>query len=47
MTGDSLMTALLLVYVVIAAVFLYEGNYPKAWYWLAAAQITGAVLLMK
>jgi hypothetical protein len=41
------MKLLLVFYVVIACVFVYERNYAKAWYWLAAAQITGSVLVMK
>jgi len=47
MTGDLLMKGLIVLYIVLAAVFAYEQNWPKAWYWLAAAQITGSVLLLK
>lgn len=47
MVGNTLMAWLIFVYLIIAVVFLVEGNYPKAWYWVAAAQITGSVLLMK
>ena len=47
MTGERLMLGLLVVYGIIALVFLYERNWPRAWYWLAAAQITASVLLMK
>jgi hypothetical protein len=47
MSGNTLMKVLLVFYVIIACVFVYERNYAKAWYWLAAAQITGSVLVMK
>ncbi len=45
--SSVLMTALVVVYVVIAAVSAYERNWARCWYWLAAAQITGSVLLMR
>lgn len=45
--GDTLMKALVGCYCVLACVYLYEGNYARAWYWLGAAQITSSVLLMK
>jgi len=45
--GDLLMRGLVVFYIILAGVFLYERNWPKAWYWLAAAQITGSVLVMK
>lgn len=47
MNGHTLMTALIGVYVIVAIVFATEGNWPKTWYWLAAAQITASVLVMK
>ena len=47
MTGDRLMAGLILFYCLLAGVFLYEHNYPKMWYWLAAAQITASVLVMR
>ena len=47
MSGDLLMKGLLVVYVVTALTFAYEQNWPKAWYWLAAAQITSSVMWMK
>ena len=47
MTGDLLMRTLCVVYVAIALVFAHEGHWAKMWYWLAAAQITASVLLMK
>ncbi len=47
MSGHLLMKCLLVVYAVIALVFLYERNWAKAWYWLSALQITASVLLMK
>jgi len=47
MNGHLLMKGLLVVYFGIACVFLYERNWPKAWYWLAALQITASVLWMK
>lgn len=46
MMSTSLMGGLLVAYLVIAGVAVYEQNYARAWYWLAAAQITGSVLLM-
>ena len=45
--GDLLMRGLVVFYIILACVFLYERNWPKAWYWLAAAQITGSVLVMR
>lgn len=47
MTGDGLMKGLVVFYVILACIFLYERNWAKAWYWLAAAQITSSVLLLK
>jgi hypothetical protein len=47
MTGNQMMVLLIGAYIVIALKFLHEGNYAKVWYWLAAAQITGSVLVMK
>ena len=46
MLGNILMAGLVVVYLVIAVVFAVEGDWPKCWYWLGAAQITSAVLLM-
>lgn len=45
-TSSWLMAYLIVVYVVIALVSLYEGNIARAWYWAAAGQITASVLLM-
>lgn len=45
--GDLLMRGLVVFYIILAGVFVYERNWPKAWYWLAAAQIIGSVLVMK
>ena len=47
MTGDLLMRGLLVVYVLIACTFAYEGNWPKCTYWIGAAVITASVLWMK
>lgn len=47
MTGTLLMQGLIVVYVIVAVVFLWEGNYPKAVYWIGAAIITSSVLVMK
>ena len=47
MNGDLLMKGLLLFYLILAGVFLYEGNWPKALYWWSAATITMAILWMK
>jgi hypothetical protein len=47
MTGDLMMKGLIVVYVLTAGLFAYEQNWPKCWYWLAAAQITGSVLLLR
>jgi len=45
--GDSLMIFLLCFYAVIALAFAWEGNYPKALYWVGAFIITSSVLWMK
>lgn len=45
--GDSLMKGLLVVYAVIASAYAWEGNWPKVWYWISAANITGSVLVMR
>lgn len=45
--SDTFMLGLILAYAMIAVLAGLEGNWPRAWYWLAAAQITTAVLLMK
>ena len=47
MSGDLMMKGIIVVYLVTAATFAYEQNWPKCWYWLAAAQITGSVLCLK
>jgi len=47
MTGDLMMKVLIGLYLVTAAAFAYEQNWPKCWYWLAAAHITGSVLWLK
>lgn len=46
-TGDRLMYGLIVMYLIVAAVFAYERNWAKCWYWLAAAQISGSVLVMR
>jgi hypothetical protein len=45
--GDKLILCLIGFYILIALVCGYEGNWAKGWYWLAAAQISIAVLIMK
>jgi len=47
LTGTNLMFVLMGFYTLICAVFLVEGNYPKALYWFSACMITVSVLLMK
>lgn len=47
MASEWMMKALLVVYVLLAVVCGYEGNYPKALYWFSAGLITVSVLLMK
>lgn len=47
MTGDLLMKCLLGIYLLTAATFAYEHNWPKAFYWISAAGITASVLSMK
>lgn len=46
MTGLGLMLFLICVYAVTAATFAWEGNYPKAMYWVGAFIITASVLWM-
>lgn len=45
--GDKLQIILLVEYALIAAAFLYDGNLPKCFYFLAAGAITLSVLFMK
>lgn len=45
--GTLLMQGLVVFYVLLACVFVYEGNYAKCTYWIGAAIITGSVLVMK
>lgn len=47
MASSMMMKGLLVFYVLIAGVSLYERNYPKALYWISAGMITTSVLLMK
>lgn len=44
--GSGFMLFIMGVYCVTAVAFLIEGNYWKAWYWLAALQITFTVYWM-
>jgi len=46
MLGRSLMLFLIVFYAIVAGVFLFEGNYPKALYWVGACIITSSVLMM-
>ena len=47
MTGNQMMVCLVVVYLVIAGRFAYEGNWPKCTYWIGAAMITSSVLVMQ
>ena len=47
MTGRYMMLFLVVFYGITACVFLWEGNYPKALYWVGALIITSAVLWMQ
>lgn len=47
MASGMMMKGLLVFYLIIAAVSLYERNYPKAMYWVSAGMITTSILLMK
>jgi len=47
LTGLGLMKGLLGFYCVLVAVFTWEGDWPRASYWLGAAIITGSVLWME
>ena len=47
MTGDTLMVGLIVVYVVLAVIFAFEGNWPRVLYWVSAGLITTSVLWMK
>jgi hypothetical protein len=44
--SGTLMYCLLVAYGTIAAVSLYERNFPRACYWISAAGITASVLWM-
>lgn len=45
--GNNLMIGLACFYVVLAAVFAYEGQWAKCSYWIGACVITVSVLVMK
>jgi hypothetical protein len=45
--GDTLMRCLIVFYVVLAAVFAYEGNWLKTWYWVSVSSLSVSVLMMK
>jgi drug/metabolite transporter (DMT)-like permease len=47
MNGHLLMQGLVVVYVIVAVVFAWEGNWPKCLYWIGASIITSSVLVMK
>jgi hypothetical protein len=47
MSGTLLMQGLVVVYIVVAITFAYEGNWPKCAYWIGASIITSSVLWMK
>lgn len=42
--STMLMQGLLVIYVVVAILSGWEGNYPRCLYWISAAGITSAVL---
>jgi len=44
MNSDVLMKSLLIVYLIISIVCIFERNYPKALYWTSAGMITFSVL---
>ena len=44
--GFSLMACLIVAYLVIAGVFVYEGKFVYATYWAAASVLTACVLAM-
>lgn len=47
MNGFLLMKGLAGFYLLLVGVFLYEGDWARALYWLGATMITGAVLWMR
>ena len=47
MTSTLLMQGLIVTYVIIAGVALWEGNYARCSYWIGASIITGSVLVMR
>lgn len=44
MTSDWMMKGLLVTYLVISCVCVYEKNWPRALYWVSAGMITFSVL---
>ncbi len=46
MTSTNLMLGLVGFYVLVSIVSGFEGNWPRVLYWLSAAGITTAVLMM-
>lgn len=46
-SGHNLMLAMMIGYCIIGVTFLHERNWPKAWYWFSAMQITFSVWLME
>ena len=45
--GDLLLKIFVAEYVVIMAAYIWDGNWPKAVYFLGAGILTGALLWMK
>jgi len=45
--GQLLMQCLVVVYVIVAVVFAWEGNWWKVVYWCSASALTISVLNMK
>jgi hypothetical protein len=44
--STTLIKLLLVAYVIIMGFSLYEGNYPRALYWLGASILQVSILLM-
>lgn len=46
-SSTGLMMGLVGIYVLTAAVSLYEGNWARCFYWIGASIITGSVIWMQ
>lgn len=47
MLSTTMMTVLIVVYLIIAFVSAFEANWPRALYWGAVSMLTYALLLMQ